>query len=51
VAAFTREYEDPTWITGFLVPSAVLRNIDQKTFQSWNGDGGGSYAPSAPIVM
>lgn len=51
MAAFTRELDDSLWVTGYKVPATTLKNIDIKTIQSWNGDGGGSYAPSAPIII
>jgi hypothetical protein len=50
MAHYDRELDDNEYGVGPLSPT-VLRNIDQKTFESINGDGGGIWAPAVPIYV
>lgn len=47
----TRTQPDGTWITGYQIPRADFEDLDAKQFRGINGDRGGAYAPTAPIVI
>ena len=52
MAHFVRTQLDATWTTGNYVPSiADWQSLDAKVFASVNGDNGGTWAPSSPIVI
>lgn len=40
-----------TWVSGTALFAAELASIDSKTFKAINGDEGGTWAPSSPIVV
>lgn len=52
---FARTQSDATWTNGGLGGYVTLysdwKDLDRKVFQSVNGDRGGCWAPSAPIVV
>jgi hypothetical protein len=49
--AFTRSLPDASWATLDVLPATTLRDIDVRTTQAINGDGGGTYSPSAQIII
>ena len=51
MAHFVRTQPDATWKRGYLTLGSDLRAIDQKTADALNGDEGGSWSPSTPIVI
>lgn len=51
MAAFEREQSDATWIAGFVPDRATMENWDRKVGAMVNGDDGGCWAPSTPIVF
>jgi hypothetical protein len=40
-----------TWAKGFVPTPAALRNLDQYSSEMVNGDDGGTWAPTSPIVI
>lgn len=55
MAHFTRTQTDATWTNdgaeGYVLPRADLESLDAKQFKSINGDRGGTWRPSSPIVL
>lgn len=52
MANFVRTQLDATWQTGNYVPTlADWRSLDGKVFAAVNGDRGGAWAPTSPIVI
>lgn len=51
MAHLTRAIDDTVLVRGYIVSTQNLIDIDQKTFVSLNGDEGGAWAPTAPIVI
>jgi hypothetical protein len=48
---FARTRTDAQWVNGLSIDASVLRDLDQKLFQSISGDGGGTWAPTSPIEI
>lgn len=55
MAHFTRTQTDAVWTNdgaeGYVLPRADLESLDAKQFKSINGDRGGVWRPSSPIVL
>lgn len=51
MAHFTRTQVDATWINGYVMPAADFIDLDSKLFRSVNGDDGGLWSPSSPIIL
>lgn len=51
MAHFVRTQSDATWISGYTPPGSDFQSLDQKTFKAVNGDEGGTWAPSSPIII
>ena len=47
----TRAQPDTTWVRGYKPTGADLKKIDTNTWKSINGDEGGVWAPSTPIII
>lgn len=41
----------PTWVRGYVTTGTDFQTIDQNTYLAINGDEGGTWSPSAPIVI
>jgi len=42
---------DTFYVNGAPIPASYFRGLDTAQSQGWNGDGGGAWAPIAPIVI
>lgn len=51
MAHLLRIIPDSSLVRGYLVTGANVKDIDQNTFLSINGDAGGTWAPSAHLVI
>lgn len=55
MAHFVRTQPDGTWVSGYVVQpddfKDATRGLDVKTFKAINGDDGGTWTPSAPIII
>jgi hypothetical protein len=51
MAHFVRTQIDAVWVDGYVMPAADFIDLDSKLFRSINGDEGGLYSPTSPIVV
>ncbi len=51
MTAFTRNQPDSAWIAGYTPGQSDFEDWDRKVAASVNGDDGGTWAPSSPIVI
>lgn len=51
MAHLTRAIADTVLVRGYITTTQNLIDIDQKTFVSLNGDEGGTWSPTAPIII
>lgn len=51
MTAFVRLQSDAAWIAGYTPTGADLEDWDRKVAASLNGDDGGTWAPSSPILF
>ena len=51
MAHFVRTKDDAAWKRGFFVAGAVMRDLDDKTSKAVDGHSGGTYTPSAAMII